>query len=329
MGPRTAGGDQHSSVELRAPRSGLVGGGSWGAARSPGSADGRRRDLPRGFRGARPLGAWLVGAPDRQARHAGPQLWRRTADRARRGSAGHASRLGPRGRDCERGAASRGRARGGDHRPRRVRPGVEGVRGLGKRAFWRFNWLIRHQIIRALERARPHARGTLLDVGCGAKPFAPVFDGAVDHYFGVDLPGSRDLGRPGQPQPDAYARAEALSIRDQSVGTVLALSLVTYLPEPSRFLEEAARVLAPGGVAILEFTQMAPLHPWLADYFRFTRTGAAWLVERAGFEVVEMIPIGGLMTRVGLSAIGALNRMNRGPTRVLTELPVRLLYVVL
>jgi hypothetical protein len=35
------------------------------------------------------------------------------------------------------------------------------------------------------------------------------------------------------------------------------------------------------------------------------------------------------MSRVGLSAIAALNRVNRGPARVLTEIPVRILYVVL
>jgi hypothetical protein len=35
------------------------------------------------------------------------------------------------------------------------------------------------------------------------------------------------------------------------------------------------------------------------------------------------------MARVGLSWIGALNRINRGPTRPLTEIPVRLLYVLI
>jgi len=41
------------------------------------------------------------------------------------------------------------------------------------------------------------------------------------------------------------------------------------------------------------------------------------------------VPVGGLWARVGLSTIAALNRINRGPTRVLTEIPVRLLYIVL
>ena len=36
-----------------------------------------------------------------------------------------------------------------------------------------------------------------------------------------------------------------------------------------------------------------------------------------------------LMARVGLSAIAALNRINRGPLRIVTEIPVRILYVVI
>jgi SAM-dependent methyltransferase len=199
---------------------------------------------------------------------------------------------------------------------------------LKKWEFWRYNWLVKHKILQALERARPHARGALLDVGCGSKPFAPVFAEQVRQYRGVDLPGSPDLGS-GARAPDAFARGEALPFRDASFETVLALSMLTYLPEPGRMLAEAHRVLVDRGTVILEFTQMAPLLRQYPDYFRFTRMGATWLLERAGFEVLEVIPIGGLMTRVGLSAIEPLNRLNRGPIRVLTELPVRFLYIVL
>ena len=194
----------------------------------------------------------------------------------------------------------------------------------GPWSFWKFNWLANHKVIRALQRARVHARGVLLDVGCGARSFEPLFQGHVSRYLGVDLAASRFLGAA---LPDAFARAEALPFRDGSVDTVLGLSMLTYLPEPRRMLEEARRVLRPGGMLILEFTQMAPLHDEPHDYYRFTRYGAASLLEGSGFEVVEVLPIGGLMSRVGLSAIAALNRVNRGPTRVLTELPVRVLYI--
>ena len=196
----------------------------------------------------------------------------------------------------------------------------------GPSSVWRYNWLIHHRVIAALRRARPHAHGVLLDVGCGDKPFARWFDGRVTAYLGTDLPASAYLGAG---RPEVFARAEALPIRSGSIDTVLGLSMLDHLPEPSRLLDEAHRVLRPGGVLILEFPQMVPLHDEPYDYFRYTRCGAAWLLEHAGFEPVDFIPMGGLMTRVGLSAIAALNRINRGPTRVLTELPVRVLYVVL
>ena len=165
-----------------------------------------------------------------------------------------------------------------------------------------------------------------LDVGCGTKGFARCFDGRVERYLGVDLPSSRYLDGA---HPDAYARAEALPVKGASVDTVLGLSIMTYMPDPLRTLEEMHRVLKPGGVLLLEFTQMAPLHDEPHDYFRFTRYGATSLLERAGFEPLEFIPIGGLWSRVGHSAIARLNRWNRGPLRILTELPVRALYIML
>ncbi len=191
-------------------------------------------------------------------------------------------------------------------------------------SFWKFNWIVNHKVIGALTRARRHARGTLLDVGCGSKPFAWIFEGAIERYLGTDLSNSAYLD---EVRPDAFARAEALPVRDGSVGTVLCLSVITYLPDPQRLIDEAARVLEPGGHALIEFTQMVPLHDEPHDYFRFTRHGAALLIERAGLEPVEFLPLGGLWTRVALTAIAALNRINRGPWRPLTELPVRALYV--
>ena len=196
----------------------------------------------------------------------------------------------------------------------------------GKHAFWRFNWLVHHKRIRALERVRAHARGELLDVGCGARPFERLFRGHVTRYRGVDLPASSELS---DPPPDAFASAEQLPFRAGSFDTVLAMALMPYLPVPDRMLAETRRVLRPGGIALIEFQQMGP--PWNPphDYFRFTRYGAELLLRRNGLEPVQVIPVGGLMARVGLSTLAALNRLNRGPLRALTEIPVRLLYVAI
>ncbi len=202
--------------------------------------------------------------------------------------------------------------------------------GPGRWSAWRYNWLIHHQVIGALLRARPHAHGVLLDVGCGDKPFARWFDGHVTRYLGTDLTSSPYLGGGlDGGRPEVFARGERLPFRDGSVDTVLGLSMLDHFPEPGPLLFEAHRVLRPGGILILEFPQMVPLHDEPHDYLRYTRFGAAWHLERAGFEPLEIIPFGGLPARVGLTMIAALNRLNRGPTRLITELPVRALYVVL
>jgi len=198
--------------------------------------------------------------------------------------------------------------------------------GFGRFAVWRFNWLANHKLVDALERAREHARGVLLDVGCGAMPFAPLFRERVTRYLGLDLAGSPDVG---DARLDVVARAEALPVRSGAIDTVLAISMINRLPEPLRMLEEARRVLRPGGILIAEFEQMAPVYRPPHDYWRFTRHGAEWLLDRAGFDVVERTALGGLMARVGLSWIAVLNRINRGPTRVITEIPVRIAYIVI
>jgi len=196
----------------------------------------------------------------------------------------------------------------------------------GRFAVWKYNWLAHHKMMAAMRRVRAHARGVLVDIGCGRRAWEPMFAARVERYWGVDLPTGPYVGGV---RPHLYARAEALALRDGCAETALLLSVMNYVPDPGRVLAEARRVLKPGGTLICEFTQMRPHDPALADYFRFTREGAALLLARAGFEPREWIPVGGLASRVGLSAIGALNRVNRGPWRVLTELPVRLLYIVI
>src|SRR5213075_2078230 len=81
-------------------------------------------------------------------------------------------------------------------------PGPRGPRGPwgrlssrppGPWTFWRFNWLAHHKLIRALLRARPHAHGVMLDVGCGDRRAEKWFRGHVSRYLGVDLASSRFL----------------------------------------------------------------------------------------------------------------------------------------
>jgi SAM-dependent methyltransferase len=195
----------------------------------------------------------------------------------------------------------------------------------GRWSVWRYNWLPNRRLIAALEGLRGHAHGTLLDVGCGSRAFAPLFRGHAERYVGLDLPGSPELHGPA---PDIFADAQRLPVRDGAVDTVLCLSVMDLVHQPPRALAEIRRVLAPGGVAIVEFVQAAPLYRASPDLWRFTRLGVEHLLDEAGLEPVEMVAVGRLPLYLGLLTLTTLNRLNRGPWRVVTELPVRALYIV-
>lgn len=195
----------------------------------------------------------------------------------------------------------------------------------GRWSVWRYHWLANHKLVRGLERVRRHAHGTLLDVGCGSRAFAPLFRGHAERYLGLDLPGSPeyDFSR-----PDVYGDAMALPVRAGSVDTVLSLSTLEQVPDPARALAEMRRVLAPGGVAIVEFIQLVPVYPRSPDLWRFTGPGVERLLRDAGLEPVEIVAMGRAPGYLGLAVLAWVNRHNRGRWRLLTELPARLLYVL-
>lgn len=156
-----------------------------------------------------------------------------------------------------------------------------------------------------LEQHNEHAVGSLLDVGCGDKPHQGVFP-EVTTYIGLDRP-----SKPHAESPRAAARkaaidlhgsAEALPFLASSFDTVVAFQLIEHLPEPLIFLQETARVLKPGGKLILTFPLINPVHEAPYDFFRYTSYGMEHLCAKAGFRIIESVPMGGGWLTVGYLA---------------------------
>lgn len=133
----------------------------------------------------------------------------------------------------------------------------------------------------AIHRFSAGASGRVLDIGCGSKPFREYFD--VDQYVGVDV------------VPDAAndLRGDALHlpVQDDAFDYVLSNQVLQHLPDPFTFFREMARVLRPGGRALVTTNQAYFLnnHP---DYFRFTRYGLKTLADKAGLSTEGIIEIG-------------------------------------
>lgn len=135
------------------------------------------------------------------------------------------------------------------------------------------------------------ASGDLADLGCGKAPLLGAYADVCDSVLLVDWENSEhpnplldmamDLGQP------------LTSIGSNSLDTVLLSDVLEHIREPSILLSEIARTLRPGGVLLMNVPFLYRLHEEPYDYYRYTSHALRYLLQKAGFEVVELIPLGG------------------------------------
>lgn len=162
-------------------------------------------------------------------------------------------------------------------------------------------WRLQRATEPVLER---HARGRLLDAGCGRAPHLEALRArgvAIVTLDVEDRGGSTDLIADLQDMPE---------VKSGSVDTVLCTQVLEHVPRPWQALAEIARVLAPGGHLILSVPHLSAIHEAPGDYYRYTRYGLDALLTGAGLEVLDIRASGGLFCLLGhgasLLALGTL-----------------------
>ncbi len=151
----------------------------------------------------------------------------------------------------------------------------------------------------AIRRAgQPVSADWLLDIGCGAKPYRRYL--SARHYIGIDLPTY------GPQAADLFGSALQLPFRNASYDAVLCTEVLEHVPDPSRLLQEIARLLKPDGVLILTTPQTWGLHLEPFDYFRYTRYGLETLATSAGLDVRSIQPTCGIWATLGQRAVDAI-----------------------
>jgi SAM-dependent methyltransferase len=172
------------------------------------------------------------------------------------------------------------------------------------------NWLAYDIGDRFLERFAPLFKGTLYDLGAGESPYRDYFLRFAREYVAVDWAGSFH-----DAHPDVVADLNLpLPIDSGVADTVVSLSVLEHLREPQTMLDEAFRILKPGGAAVLQVPWQWWIHEAPFDYFRYTPYGLEHLLGRAGFVDVRVEPQAGFFTMMTLKANYYSLRLIRGPS---------------
>jgi SAM-dependent methyltransferase len=166
------------------------------------------------------------------------------------------------------------------------------------------------------------AGARVLDAGAGEGQYAGYF--ARQRYCGVDLA----VGDAGwdYSKLDAVADLTALPFGDGVFDAALNIVTIEHLREPGRALAEMARTLKPGGRLLVAAPHEWEVHQAPHDYFRYTRYGLEYLLERAGLEAVEIRPAGGYFRLLARRLLNGLQFFTGG-IRWLGFVPAAILLV--
>jgi SAM-dependent methyltransferase len=196
------------------------------------------------------------------------------------------------------------------HRNRRASPRV-----------WRdHDWYVltrlKAAIERALDREAVLARGQrVIDLGCGDRPYAALFETRGATYIACDVEGDVDVRiEPGHP----------LALPDASADGVVSFQVLEHVWDLDWYLGECHRLLASNGWLLLSTHGTWLYHPHPTDFRRWTRDGLTEELSTRGFVVEEVQSVAGPLAWTTLFRLIAIHRaLGRVPVLgpLLTPLP--------
>jgi SAM-dependent methyltransferase len=134
-----------------------------------------------------------------------------------------------------------------------------------------------------------NGNSSVLDLGAGAKPYAPMYETYFSENTEVDVPhGSHDMSG-----IDVFASADALPLSDESFDCVICTEVLEHCQHPQAVMKEIARVLKPDGRACLTTPFYQQLHEVPYDFYRYTPWALEGFAKDAGLKVESITPRGG------------------------------------
>ena len=141
--------------------------------------------------------------------------------------------------------------------------------------------------------APKYAKGKLIDIGCGLKPYEEIFRPFVSSYFGVDYKPSAESHYAGQTTADLDADYTYTGLDGDSFDTLLSTQMMEHVNDTNRYVKECRRLLKQGGMAIFTIPMSWRSNAEPHDYHRFTRYSLEKVFTENGFAVVELREVEG------------------------------------
>lgn len=125
-------------------------------------------------------------------------------------------------------------------------------------------------------------KGSLLDIGCGTKPYQSLFD--VDQYIGLEVD---DGSQRNNSFADALYDGKIIPFPDKRFNVILTNQVFEHVFDPALFLEEINRVCKMNGHLLLTAPFVWDEHEQPFDFARYSSFGLKHMLEKHGFKLLE------------------------------------------
>lgn len=158
-------------------------------------------------------------------------------------------------------------------------------------------------------RTSPVGKGTLLDLGCGLRPYKHLYSERFENCIAADY----DMRGP----IDVRVDAANLPFADAAFDCVLFTEVIEHIPDWDRAIWEIGRVLKPGGTLLITWPFNYMMHEIPADHVRLTEFAMSDRLSRVDIRIEHLLRRGNaLLVMVVIAEFlvgGACERVVRIP----------------
>lgn len=174
------------------------------------------------------------------------------------------------------------------------------------RFFFSPHFLIKYYLytdIKAVSNKHAFA-GTLLDVGCGDKPYKHLFK-KITSYLGIDFKNYSRNKTFTKEKPDlyfstSYHKTLRLPFGNNSFDNVVSFQVLEHHRNPQKMMREILRVCKKNGFILITMPLIWGLHEEPNDYFRFTKNGFWELIKNNKCRILETRKQGSVFSTVSV-----------------------------
>ena len=158
---------------------------------------------------------------------------------------------------------------------------------------------------------KQHAKGKLLDLGCGKVPLYAAYKTFISDNICVDWENTFHKNEYLDYELDLTKK---LPFNDKEFDTIILSDVLEHIPVPELLWEEMTRILALNGKIIMNVPFYYWLHEQPHDYYRYTEFALRRFVDNCGLSLLQLEPVGGapeIMTDIFAKNILRLPKFGR------------------